>query len=189
MMTFYFLALAVASVRALILAAHAAWLAMPDRWRYRVRLAARRLYIVGPLAASALAGCDAGGLLVVNSGSGGSTSTTATGHGGAGGAATTTSTTHEDAGGDAPLCTAAPCPVGSYSQCEPGDETVTCCQGSDPFVACSRPAGVLLNHGPDGGTVCPASCGGAVCALSPMGTITCCGFSGTSAGACDKVVP
>lgn len=63
----YIVALAVASLPCLFLGSRYAWASLSERWRFRVRLAARRLYIVGPLAALTLAGCDGGGLLVVES--------------------------------------------------------------------------------------------------------------------------
>ena len=115
------------------------------------------------------AGCGPGGQCA--SGAGGATASTPM----------TTSTTS--------ACSASTCPAGSYSQCEPGGSVTECCQGGAPFAACSRPAGILLNMGVDGGSVCPAACAGEPCALSPSGTVTCCAFVGMSAGTCDQAVP
>lgn len=185
-MSIYAFLIALATLPVLYFGARWSWLALPDRWRYKLRLAARRVYLVGPLAALSLMGCDAGGLLLVGASSGGGGATT--------GPTQTTSSSSGgllDAGPDVkpdaavPACSGLPCPVGSYDQCEPGDSVTACCQGSTTFEACSRPAGILLNQGLDGGSVCPAACIGEPCALSPGGMVTCCVFVGMSAGACD----
>lgn len=57
-MSIYVFLIVLATLPVLYFGARWSWLALPDRWRYKLRLAARRVYLVGPLAALAFVACD-----------------------------------------------------------------------------------------------------------------------------------
>lgn len=68
-------------------------------------------------------------------------------------------------------CSLDACSVGVFDGCEIGDTIAPCCQDGEVVQACARPAGRLVHRGD-----CAAVCIDGECAVSPMGTLTCCTF-------------
>lgn len=105
---------------------------------------------------------------------------------GGGGAATTTQTTtsstaEPDASADAFVCPTRDCPVGISNICGFNEFLAVCCQGGSAVNACARTAGILTHD-------CAVTCDSGLCAISALGTETCCTNSGSD-DPCSKAVP
>lgn len=121
-----------------------------------------------------------------NAGSGGVTASYQDG----GGVPDTTVDASADSGHDGGVCHAGGCPEGAIpaGKCQPGDSTKECCEDDGTsFIACDRPAGILVQN-----TGCEITCGYlyAICAATSLTTYVCCNYveldgGPGSAGPCD----
>lgn len=156
----------------LLAAIYASTYARP-RARFLLRLALRRLYVVGALA---LVACGEAGKAVEIDGCG--IHPCDGGAGGAGGHVTTT--TH--------MCSLSfsPCLNGHVDACGTMAAAAKCCDGETPIPTCARPAGQLTSacsHYLGATPVCN------LCAVSVGGAVTCCDPTVAAADPCSKAVP